>query len=321
MAATTAPEGKFSYANVERPTPGGTEVLVRVEAIGVNPADWKSRDADLAAGDPAQQPGAIIGWDLAGTVAELGPGVTRFDVGDRVFGMPRFPAPGATYAQYATAPSRQLARIPEGVPFEHAGAIPLAGLTAWQALVDTANVGAGDRVLIHGGSGGVGHLAVQIAVARGAEVWATASAANHSALRELGAHHLIDYRTQQFDQEVSELDVVLGLAGGPDTAVRSLNVLKPGGRFVAVGVPPAPPDLAAEAGVDASFMLVEPDRVGLEELAGLMAAGDLTVTIAARRPLAQMAELHAIGAAGAPLGKLVATVHHDSPAEPNDISS
>jgi NADPH:quinone reductase-like Zn-dependent oxidoreductase len=156
--------------DVARPEPGPTEVLVRAGAAGVNPVDWKTR----AGGGMLGSPPFTLGWDVAGVVEAVGLGVTRFAVGDRVFGMPRFPREAAAYAEYVTSPSRQLGRTPASLSDVEAAALPLAALTAWQALVDTAAVQPGQRVLIHAGAGGVGHLAVQIAKARGAYVIGTA---------------------------------------------------------------------------------------------------------------------------------------------------
>ena len=160
----------LELVDVPRPEPAPTEVLVRVAAAGVNPVDWKTRTRGGFLGSPP----FTVGWDVAGVVEEVGRGVTRFEPGDRVFGMPRFPREAAAYAEYITSPSRQLARTPEELDDVHAAALPLAGLTAWQALVETAGVEEGHRVLILAAAGGVGHLAVQIAKARGAYVvgWA-----------------------------------------------------------------------------------------------------------------------------------------------------
>ncbi len=179
----------LELVEVPRPAPGPTEVLVRVAAAGVNPVDWKVR----ARGGFLGEPPFTVGWDVAGEVEEVGFGVTRFAPGDRVFGMPRFPREAAAYSEYVTSPSRQLARIPENVSDIEAAALPLAGLTAWQALVETADVQPGQRVLILAAAGGVGHLAVQIAKARGAYVLGTARAAKHAFLRELGVDEAIDY--------------------------------------------------------------------------------------------------------------------------------
>lgn len=305
LAAVTSLDGAFEVAEVPRPAAGRGEILIKVAAAGVNPADWGSRQMP---DDPSSEPGAILGWDVAGTVTDVGMGVTRFRRGDQVFGMPHFPHPAQAYAQYATARSREMARIPDGVSMLQAGAVPLAGLTAWQALVDTANVGAGSRVLIHAASGGVGHLAVQVAKARGAEVWGTASAAKHEQLRELGADHLINYRSEKFEDVATEIDVVLALGGDQDIGDRSAAVMRRGGRYIAVGAGPMDPDMALAAGVEADFMLVEPDYASLESIGALMASGEVRVVIAEQRPLDRVAELHEIGQSGGPLGKLVIDV-------------
>lgn len=305
-ALITAPERTLELATVERPTPGPTEVLIEVAAAGINPVDWKTRqNATVGEHDPD-----ILGWDVAGTVVEVGAGVTRFAVGDRVFGMPRFPGRANAYAAYVVAGSREVAKIPDGVSDIEAGALPLAVLTAWQAVVDTLHLGEGDRVLIHAASGGVGHLAVQIAKTRGAEVWGTASAQNHDALRELGVDHLIDYKSERFEEIATEMDAVIDLVGLGDNPVRSLKSLRRGGTLVLIPSPENLPsqELLDEADVTATWMLVEPDHAALEEVARMLEAGTLRVVIGDTRPLAQIDELHTIGQTGGPMGKLVATV-------------
>src|ERR671931_462550 len=189
---------------VDRPQPLPTEVLVRVHAAGVNPVDWKTR----AGQGMLRALPFVVGWDVAGVVEAVGRGVTRFAPGDEVLGMPWFPRQAGAYAEYVTAPSRQFARKPDAMSFEQAGGLPLAGLTAWQALVETAGIGRGDRVLVHAAAGGVGHLAVQIAKARGAHVIGTARAAKHAFLRGLGADELIDYTATDFAAVLSDVDVV-----------------------------------------------------------------------------------------------------------------
>lgn len=308
-ALVTKGSDEFEMVTVDRPPAGPTEVLVEVHAAGVNPADWKSRDG--GPGAPVLPDGSILGWDLAGTVAEVGGGVTRFAVGDRVFGMPKFPDFPHAYAQFASARSREVARIPDAMSFAEAGALPLAGLTAWQTVVDTLQIGDGDRLLVHAASGGVGHLAVQIAKARGAEVWGTASAKNHDALRELGADHLIDYRTERFEDVATEMDAALDLVGDGETSLRTLSSLRRGGRLAAISPMLPDADTLAAAGVAASFVLVEPDYASLESLAELYVSGALKVVVAEQRPLGEMAELHSIGRRGGPMGKLVAIVDHD----------
>ena len=299
---------------IPRPEPGPTEALVRVNAAGVNPVDWKTRSGSGVYGFFDQNNPMVLGWDIAGEVAEVGPGVTRFQVGDRVFGMPRFPKPAGGYAEYVTAPSRQLARTPDNVTDVEAAAVSLAGLTAWQALVDTLDVSESDRVLIHAAAGGVGHLAIQIAKARGAEAWGTASRAKHDLLRNLGLDHPIDYHTQDFTTVATEMDAVLDLVGTDEYPERSLQSLRPGGRLLVIpsaGALPDPKKVDA-AGVWAGNMLVEPDQVGLAAIAGLMASGDLRVLIDETRPLPDMSELHRIGETGRTTGKLVATVSQGS---------
>src|SRR5512134_488186 len=189
---------------VPRPAPTPTEVLVRTAAAGVNPVDWKTRARGGFLGDPP----FTVGWDVAGVVEEVGFGVTRFAPGDRVFGMPRFPHEAAAYAEYVTSPSRQLARTPDELSDVEAAALPLAGLTAWQSLVETAAVAAGQRVLVLGAAGGVGHLAVQIAKARGAYVIGTARAEKHGFLAELGADEAVDYTSGPVADHVQEVDTV-----------------------------------------------------------------------------------------------------------------
>ena len=315
MATMTAivrnADGTLSPAQVERPTPGPTEVLIKNAAAGINPVDWKIRANGDAFGTFDPDSPMILGWDVAGQVVETGAGVTRFTVGDRVFGMPQFPRPANAYAEYVVAGSRQVARIPDGTTDVEAGALPLAVLTAWQAVVDTLHIGTGDRLLVHAASGGVGHLAVQIAKARGAEVWGTASAHNHDALRELGVDHVIDYRSERFEEVATEMDAVLDLVGTADNALRSIQSLRRGGRLVIVPSPSELPsqEILDEADVTATWILVEPDYAALEEIARMLEAGTLRVVVGDTRPLAQIAELHEIGEAGGPMGKLVATIN------------
>jgi NADPH:quinone reductase-like Zn-dependent oxidoreductase len=293
---------------VQRPNPDATEVLVRVAAAGINPVDWKVRSQPWLP-EMMGEPPMILGWDVAGTVEEVGRGVTRFAPGDRVFGMPWFPRLAGAYAEYVTAPSRQFARTPDALTDEQAGGLPLAGLTAWQSLVDTAGVEEGDRVLIHAAAGGVGHLAVQIAKARGAHVIGTARAEKHEALRELGVDEPIDYTEQSFEEVVSDVDVVLDLVGGNDYGLRSLQTLREGGLLIPVpgGVSDEVAAAATEQSKRATGILVEPDYAGLEALAELAAGGRLEVTIEETYPLEQAAEAHRHLEEGRARGKIVLT--------------
>ncbi|MGW2631244.1 NADP-dependent oxidoreductase [Streptomyces chattanoogensis] len=294
-----------------RPEPGRGEILVRVRAAGVNPADWKTRERGVFANGAT--PPFTLGFDVAGVVEAVGPGVTIFQPGDEVFGMPRFPHPAGAYAEYVTAPARHFAPRPRGLDHIQAAALPLASLTAWQALVDTADIQPGQRVLIHAAAGGVGHLAVQIAKARGAYVIATASAAKHDLLHTLGADELIDYRTQDLADAVRNVDVVLDSIGGSNWA-RSLRTLRRGGTLVSI-LPfdeTFPTQYAEEAGVRAVFMLVEPDQQGLREISALIENGSLRVIVDAVFPLEQVAQAHVLGETGRTTGKIVLTVTSDS---------
>jgi NADPH:quinone reductase-like Zn-dependent oxidoreductase len=294
----------LELVDAPRPEPGPTEVLVRVGAAGVNPVDWKTR----ARGGFLGKPPFTVGWDVAGVVERIGAGVARFAPGDRVFGMPRFPHEAAAYAEYVTSPSRQLAPIPEGLGDVDAAALPLAGLTAWQALVETADLQPGQRVLILGAAGGVGHLAVQIAKARGAYVIATASAPKHAFLTALGADEAIDYRTEVVEERVHDVDVVFDVVGG-DSAPSALPTLRSAGIFVTLsGAVVGPLREAAGSRVRVSGILVEPDRMGMEALAEQVAAGALRPHVSGTFPLEDAAHAHQLGETGRTQGKLVLTV-------------
>ncbi len=290
-------------SEVDRPEPGPTEILVRVHAAGVNPVDWKVRRGGGFLGTPP----FTVGWDVSGVVERVGAGVTRFAEGDEVFGMPRFPREAAAYAEYVAAPSRHFARKPSAVDHVAAGALPLAGLTAWQSLVDTADVRPGQRVLVHAAAGGVGHLAVQVAKARGAYVLGTASADKHAFVRDLGADKVIDYTAVDFTEAVRDVDVVLDTVGG-DYGQRSLATLRPGGMLVSITGLSSAASLRAAAiarGVRAAVLLVEPDHAGLAQLSGLVADGRLRPVVAATFPLAEAARAHELGETGRTAGKIV----------------
>ncbi|MFG3073043.1 NADP-dependent oxidoreductase [Streptomyces sp. NPDC048225] len=288
-----------------RPEPRPNEVLVRVRAAGVNPTDWKHR----ATGGFLGEPPFVLGWDVSGTVEAVGVGVAAFRPGDEVFGMLSYPFGHGSHAEYVTAPARTFAHKPAGIDHVQAGALPLVSLTAWQALVERAELRPGQRVLVHAAAGGVGHVAVQIAKARGAYVIGTASAGKHEFLRSLGADETVDYRETDFAQVVKDVDVVLDTIGG-DTSLRSLRVLRPGGVVVSI-LPVGSDEFFEEAdrlGVRAVRMLVDADRAGMEEIARLVESGQLRATIAQTFPLAEAARAHAQGETGRTTGKLVLVV-------------
>jgi NADPH:quinone reductase-like Zn-dependent oxidoreductase len=291
----------LTEVDVERTTPGLSQVLVRVHGAGLNPADWQHR----AAGGLLGPPPFTLGWDVSGVVEETGFGVTIFKPGDEVFGMLPYPHGVGSHAEYVVAPARAFAAKPAAIDHVQAGAIPLAGLTSWQALVDTAHLAAGQRVLIHAAAGGVGHLAVQIAKARGAHVIGTASAANHGLVRRLGADEVIDYRSEDFESVVSGADVVLDPVGG-DYPTRSLRTLRPGGTLVSLQpLPSAVLSAAAALDIRVAAMLVEADHAGMAALADLVTAGKLWPVVAGTFPMSQAAKAHEIGETGHVAGKLV----------------
>ncbi|QJS14125.1 NADP-dependent oxidoreductase [Streptomyces argyrophyllae] len=297
--------GVLREVRVERPKPRPNEVLVRVRAAGVNPTDWKHR----ATGGFLGRPPFVLGWDVSGEVAETGIGVAAFRPGDEVFGMVPYPFGHGTHAEYVTVPARALVHKPASLDHVQAGALPLVSLTAWQALTEHTDVGPGQRVLVHAAAGGVGHVAVQIAKARGAYVIGTASAGKHGFLREIGVDEPVDYHTTDVTEAVRDVDVVLDTLGG-ETSVRSLRVLRPGGAVVSI-VPMGSAEFHEEAerlGVRAVRMLVDADRAGMRAVAELAESGRLKATIAGTFPLADAAKAHELGETGRTTGKLVLLV-------------
>jgi NADPH:quinone reductase-like Zn-dependent oxidoreductase len=286
---------------IDRPHPKAGEVLIRIRAAGVNPIDWKLRAGYMKDFMPLALP-HIPGLDVAGTVEGLSDSVTGFAVGDRVFGR------GAgTYAEFAVAPAITIARIPESVSFEHAASLHVGGETAWVGLFDTANLEAGQRLLVQGGAGGVGAIAVQLGHWKGAYVIATASAANVDFVRSLGADQVIDYTSIKVEDAVHDVDVVLDTVGGEVTA-RSWSVLKPGGILVmVVGAPDA---RTAEARGVLTSGVGHPaeTRPILEELGRLVASGDVKPQIGQVFPLEDAAQAHAVSETGHGRGRILLKV-------------
>jgi NADPH:quinone reductase-like Zn-dependent oxidoreductase len=292
---------------VPTPEPIPTEVQVRVRAVGINPVDFKTR---MGRGMSALigPPPFTVGWDVCGEVTAVGGGVTRFEVGDEVFGMPWFPREAGAYAEFVTAPSRHFERKPHALSVEEAGALPLAGLTAWQVVVDTIHVQEGDDVLVHGGAGGVGHFVVQIAAARGANVFTTARREQADFLAGLGVARTLDYRDDDFDSQLSELDSVIDCTGR--YGERSLAVLRPGGTLVSVpsGVKPDVIEAAKAVHKRATGFLVEPDPVGLAGLCDLIERGKLEVEVGEVFDLEQAADAHRHAEESHGAGKVVLRV-------------
>ncbi|WP_406375921.1 NADP-dependent oxidoreductase [Streptomyces sp. NBC_00647] len=278
------------YELAPRPVPGPGEVLVEVRAASVTTGElgWDATWTDSFDGSGGPRLPIVPSKEVSGVVAELGEGVTDFAPGDEVYGLIPFTRDGAA-AEYVTVPAAVLAAKPRSLDHERTAALPLAGLTAWQGLAAHAGVAPGQRVLVHGGAGGVGSFVVQVAAALGAEVTATASARDADFVRGLGAETVIDYAGRRFEDEVKGADVVFDTVGG-DTLDRSWRVLRPGGVLVGIVAPPAPP-----AGVDARgvFFVVEPDRAGLDQLSALVEAGRLVPQIDRVVPLESAPEAYA----------------------------
>ncbi|MGW4766556.1 NADP-dependent oxidoreductase [Nocardia sp. NPDC004278] len=284
-----APE-VLEIVEVDRPNAGPGEVVVRVAATGMNAADWKLRSGLVRKlGDPP----FTLGFDVSGIVAEVGPGVEQFGVGDEVYGMV-LSRHGAC-AEYVVAQADMLAPKPVSLDHIHAAAAPTAVLTAWQGL---AEVVAGQRVLVHAAAGGVGHFAVQIARNRGAHVIGTARTANHEFLRDLGADEVIDYTTTDFADAVRDIDVVFDLVGG-EYGSRSLPVLADGGRLIDAQGNDADDDPRYER------LYVTPSGSDLRELSALFDDGRLRVEIDQVLPMAEVVKAHHLSESGRVRGKIV----------------
>lgn len=303
------PATAFRIEKVAIPLPAAGQVLVKVKAIGLNPVDFKTRSGKGYAS--YQTLPAILGWDIAGEVVSVGEGVSKFLTGDRVFGMSNFPNPGNAYAEYAVVQEEEFAIIPKDISYEVAAGTPLAGLTAWEALFDQAGITWGQRVLIQGAAGGVGHIAVQLAKWKQCFVAATASTGNHPFLKELGVDQLVDYKTQRFEDIVEMVDVVIDGMGG-EIALRSIDVLNPGG--VLVSLPsmykddPAVIAKAREKGVEVKWMSVRPSGERMEQLAFLLSNNRLKVQVDETFPLTEIVRAHQRLEEGHGKGKIVLTV-------------
>jgi NADPH:quinone reductase-like Zn-dependent oxidoreductase len=268
------------------------EVLIRIQAAGVNPVDAAVREGYMQSKLPHRFP-LVLGWDVAGTVADIGYSARRFEIGEGVYGYARRPlVQQGTYAEYVVLPETYLAHIPEQIPVAEAAGIPLAGLTAYQCLFDAAQLQTNQKVLILGASGGVGSMAIQLAKYQQAQVIGVASAANHAYMQELGADHTIDYKEKHVGEAVKAIypegvNLILDLVSG-DTLQQSLTALRPGGKLVSVlhsgeGLDPA---------IDFHYVFVEPNTLQLNHLADLADSGLLKVHVSHTFPLAEAAEAH-----------------------------
>jgi NADPH:quinone reductase-like Zn-dependent oxidoreductase len=295
------------YEDAPRPRARAGEVQIRVHAAGVNPVDWRIREGHLKDLIHHSFP-LIMGWDVSGVVETLGFGVSRLKVGDEVYSRPDILRDGA-FAEYIVVKESEVALKPTALDHIHAAAIPLAGLTAWQALFNTACLSSGQRVLIHAAAGGVGTFATQLAKWKGAYVIGTASARNHDFLHRLGADEIIDYQAVRFEEAVREVDVVFDTLGG-ETQERSWKVLKRGGILVSIVGSPSP-ELAAAHSVRQAFVFVQPNATQLEEMAKLAESGKLKSVVETVLPLADARRAQELSQSGHTRGKIVLKVISD----------
>ena len=301
----------LQYEDVERPEPQAGEVLVRVRAAGINPVDYWARTFPLP-GITADQLPYILGWDISGEVVASGEGVTRFNPGDEVYGLLRFPNEARGYSEYVTAPVGDLAHKPRTLTHQEAAGIPMPALTAWQALFDTAHLKAGQTVLITGGAGGVGHYAIQLAKAHGARVITTTSTRNVEFVRELGADVVIDYTRQILvDAVAEEIDVVLDTIG-EDVLRDAFKLVKRGGCVVSLpahrGVKALGEQLAPQYGVHFELIAVHPSGEQMTALTRLAEDGQFKTHLDAVFALQDAAQAHRLIENGHVRGKLVLTI-------------
>jgi len=281
------------------PAVGADEVLVRMVGAGVNPADWKIRSGAFRERRPANFP-ETIGTDLSGVVAAAGALVTRFKIGDAVMGRVENAA-----ADYVLCKSDHLASAPASIPLVHAGGVPVAAGVAWLVLFDVLKLRAGQSVLVHAASGGVGSFAVQMAKLAGARVLATASASNLDLVRGLGADEVIDYRSDDFVVRAGKVDTVFDTVGG-ETQARSWEVLRPGGVLASIVAPPSE-ELARKVGATGRFGRRELNGAVLGEISGLIDRGRLKVLVEALMPLAEAHRAHELSQGGHACGKIILT--------------
>lgn len=295
----------LTLVDVPIPAIQNDEVLIRVKYLSVNPVDTKARLGRSINHILKDKLPAVLGWDLSGIITAVGSGVTDFKTGDEVFAMVAFPQLGNAYAEYVAAKAEELALKPANISHNEAAAATLAALTAWQNLTTHGNIKAGDKVLAHAASGGVGHYAVQMAKHLGAYVIGTSSAANRDFVMSLGADEHIDYKTQEFDQILSGVDLVLDAFGGEYTD-RSVAVTKKGGRVLTITGPLLDSSIqkAKDAGVLSLYTYVKPSGEDMKAIAGLLEKGIVKSHVSKIFPFEQMAEAHTQIESGRTLGRI-----------------
>lgn len=294
---------QLKEATVQLPELKANQLLVKVAATSINPIDWKLREGYLKQMFPWDFP-IILGWDVAGDIVEIGADVTEFKVGDAIYARPETTRFG-TYADYAIVDAELAAIKPENQNYAEAAAVPLAGLTAYQALFEHGRLKEGEKVLIHAGAGGVGTYAIQLAKAAGAYVITTASPRNHELLQKLGADEIIDYHTTDFEEVLQDIDLVFDTMGG-DTQKKSFTVLKPKGRLISI-LSIEDEDLAKEKDIFAKAIWLRTNGKQLAELTELIEAEKVNSVIGATLPLTAQGiyDAHALSETHHAVGKIV----------------
>ncbi|MBP1907680.1 NADPH:quinone reductase-like Zn-dependent oxidoreductase [Paenibacillus turicensis] len=293
---------------VPNPVPNAHQVVVEVKATSINPIDWKLREGYLQKMMPWEFP-IILGWDVAGVITEVGSEVTDWKVGDEVFARPDTTRFG-TYAEYTLVDDHLLARKPASISWEEAAAVPLAGLTAYQALFTHGNLKKGEKVLIHAGAGGVGIYAIQLAKQAGAYVITTASERNHELLKSLGADEVIDYRNTKFEEVLSDIDVVFDTMGG-DVQRNSFKVIKKHtGRIISI-VSNFDEELVKQYDVTAKNIWLDPNGEQLQEMADLLEQKKIKSVVGATFPFSQQGiyDAHALSESHHAVGKIVVVMN------------
>lgn len=295
---------QLKYGDLPRPELRPRDVLIEVHAAAINPVDWKIRNGWLQARNQYEFP-LILGWDVAGVVVETGPEVTKFKVGDPVFTRPDIRRNGG-YAEYIAVDESLVAPKPANLSFEEAAAVPLAALTAWDALVETAHIAQGQRALIHAGAGGVGIYAIQLAKHFGAHVTTTVSERNVELVKSLGADAVIDYNKQDFSTAGRVYDIVFDTVGG-DVQEKSFQVVKTGGILVSIVSPPDQAKCEAN-GIRGAWFFLEPDGEKLARIGRLIEQGEVRPVVGATFPLAEVAKAHELSESRHLTGKIVLKV-------------
>lgn len=294
-----------SYEEASKPVPGENDLLIHVQATSINPADLAFRAGYMTSYYQLDFP-ATLGLDVAGTIEAVGSAVSSLKIGDAVYARTDLPRLGG-YAEFVLVTASEVALKPKSLDFIQAASIPHTALTAWRALFDAAGLSAGQTVLIHGATGGVGSLAVQLAKIKGAHVIGTASTANLEYLKELGADETVDYTTSRFEDKVKGVDIVLDLIGG-DTLERSYQVLKPGGILVSVVQPPSA-EAAASYGVRIAFAgAFSPAAPVLNEITTFVESGLLKPAFTMVLPLSETSRGQEMVSTGHTRGKIVLQV-------------